>query len=290
MIKYEKLELPKDFSFLLFDAEHPPFYSMGEAYHWHDCFELSYAKSGDGNYDIGNRHYPFEKGELMVINNIEPHRMQAGSQGMNQIIMVFDPSLIWTGSGNLMDFNYIKAFVDRGEGFNNKISKDNPYYEELNHLIFNIEKEYQAKTTGWQLMIKAKLLELLTLLYRHFRSDTTEGENEKRQLLIRLRPVLNKIEEQFLSDLDAASMAAILHVTPQHFSVLFKEAVGMNFIDYIVARRMSHAKDMLITTSLGITEIAYASGFHNLSHFNRKFRQLVGTTPSDFRKSGSVSF
>lgn len=285
IIKYEKIELPNDFPFMLSNVMHAPFESMGDKYHWHDCFELSYAKSGNGRYDFQNRQYTLDKGELMVINNVEPHHMAAGGKGLNQIIIVFDPSLVWSGSKNLLDYNYIKTFVDRGDGFNNKISKDDPYFEEVSKIINDLEEEFKNKTPGWQLMIKARLLELLTLLYRQFRPQNS-GEG-KRHKLIRLSPVLSKIEEEFTSDLTAKDMAHILHVTPQYFSQIFKETIGINFINYIILRRISLAKDKLKTTNIGITEIAYLCGFKNLSYFNETFRENVGMTPKEFRKSSA---
>jgi AraC-like DNA-binding protein len=281
-VVYDLLELPKEFPFVLMDVEHQPFYSMGDKYHWHDCYELSYAKRGSGSYDVEERHYSFKQGELMIINNVEPHRMHVDAEGLNQLVLVFNPSLIWSGSKELLDYEYMKAFVDRGEGFQNKIAQDNPFFEEVNALILDIEKEYQTKQTGWQLMIKAKLLSLLTLFYRHFKSDV--NPIGKRQALMRIQPVFEKIQEQLTASIDSKDMADLLHITPQHFSTVFKEAMGVNFIDFIISRRVGLAKEKLLTTSKGITEIAYESGFHNLSYFNHAFRKITGETPSCYRK------
>lgn len=281
-VVYDLLDLPKEFPFVLMDVEHPPFYTMGDIYHWHDCFELSYAKKGSGSYDVEERHYSFNQGELMIINNIEPHRMQVYAEGLNQLVLVFNPSLIWSGSKNLLDYEYMKAFVDRGEGFHNKIAQDNPYFIEVNNLILDIEKEYKEKQSGWQLMIKAKLLSLLTLFYRHFKSDA--NQIGKRKELMRLQPVINQLQEHLTSPIDSGSMAELLHITPQHFSAIFKKTMGQNFIDYLVSRRIALVKEKLLTTDKGITEIAYECGFHNLSYFNLAFRKNAGETPSSYKK------
>lgn len=283
-IVYDLIKLPDDFPFMMADMELPPFHTMGDSsfYHYHDCFELSFAKSGSGVYEIENRKYDLNQGELMIINNIEPHRMYVGEDGLNQIVIVFNPSLIWSGSKNLLDYDYIKTFVDRQAGFCNKISRDTPYFDEINKLIFEIEAEYTQLQPGWQLMIKAKLLSLLTLLYRHFKSDLTT--NQKRKALLRLQTVLEKIEENFLSPLTVNEMAQILHVTPQHFCVIFKETTGQTFVEYIVSKRIDMVKQMLIDTDKGITQVAYECGFKNLSYFNKVFFKKVGTTPSAYKK------
>lgn len=153
-VKYDLIELPEEFPFELTDMNLPPFYSMGSEYHWHDCFELSYAKSGSGSYDIEDRHYTFNQGELMIINNVEPHRMQVGDRGMNQLVLVFNPQLILMGSNNLLDYEYMKAFVDRGRRVQQQNLKQHPYFADINSLILDIEKEFKERHTGWQLMIK----------------------------------------------------------------------------------------------------------------------------------------
>ncbi len=299
IIEHAIIKLPDDFPFSIYESIHEPLYTMGEVFHWHDCFELSFAKSGSGTYYIEDREYPIEKGEMVVINNVEPHRMQADAGGLTQLIITFNPSLIWSGAKDLLDYNYMKAFIDRGIGFSNKISKNNPYFSDVNKLVLEIDKEYGEKLTGFQLMIKAKLLELLTLLYRHFKSDN--NNQGQRQLLLRMQPVIMKIErnislpyafaneikrsesKKVIERIDSKSYADILHVTPQHFSVLFKDAMGSNFSDYIISRKISLVKEKLLTTNSGITEIALGCGFHNLSHFNLTFKKLTGTTPSEFR-------
>lgn len=282
-IVYDLIKLPDDFPFQITDMILAPFYTMGDSFHYHDCFELSFAKSGSGVYEIENRKYVFDRGELMIINNVEPHRMYVGKEGLNQIVIVFNPLLIWSGSKNLLDYDYIKTFVDRQAGFCNKISNDTPYFDEINRLIIEIEEEYNGKQPGWQLMIKSKLLSLLTLLYRHFKSDLTT--NQKRKGLLRLQAVLGKIEENLLSPLTVKEMAQILHVTPQHFCVIFKETTGQTFIEYIVSKRIDLVKQMLIDTNKGITQVAYECGFKNLSYFNKTFNKKVGLTPSAYKNS-----
>ncbi len=282
IIHYDMIRLPAEFPFMLDDMDLPPYYSMGEACHWHDCFELSYAKSGRGFYEIEDRQYSFGSGELLIINNVEPHRMHVGKEGLRQVVMVFNPSLIWSGAKDMLDYEYLKAFVDRKEGFCNKISEENPYFSEINRIILQIESEYGRQAPGWQLMIKAQLMSLLTLLYRNFRSDTVS--DTRRRALLRLRPVIHRIESSLAEPVRLADMAAMLHVTPQHFCVIFKETTGQTFVDYVRAKRISLAKEAFIHSDGEITQIAYECGFRNLSYFNKVFRETTGMTPSDFRK------
>ena len=285
-ILYDKIPLPSDFPFALSDMKLAPFYSMSEHFHWHDCFELSFVKSGNGVYEVEQRRYEMTEGDLIILNNVEPHRMYVGKEGMNQLVLIFNPSLIWSGTRDQLDYEYIKAFVERRQGFNNHITKTSPYYTQIRALVGTIESEFNGRLPGWRLMIKAQLLTLLTLLYRHFRTDNALDDSQR--ALLRLRPVLHRIEESFSTPVSFKDMADLLHITPRHFCVVFKEGTGQTFTDYLLTKRIAYAGQALSTTDRGITEIAYSSGFRNLSYFNKACRTKTGMTPSQFRRTRSA--
>jgi AraC-like DNA-binding protein len=85
--------------------------------------------------------------------------------------------------------------------------------------------------------------------------------------------------------LSAGSVAAHLGVTPRYVYMLF-EAEGLSFSEFVLAQRLMQAHRMLGAprhSGETISEIAYAAGFGDLSHFNRSFRRRYGCTPSDVR-------
>lgn len=68
------------------------------------------------------------------------------------------------------------------------------------------------------------------------------------------------------------------------FSKTFKRRFGLSFTEYLHSIRINTAKKLLIQTSLYIDDICYECGFNNVSFFNRKFKELAGMTPTEYRK------
>ena len=66
---------------------------------------------------------------------------------------------------------------------------------------------------------------------------------------------------------------------------LYQKTFGMTINDHLTYHRLLHAKRLLITTDISISEIAMESGFQSLSRFNGAFNQATGVAPSTFRKS-----
>lgn len=79
--------------------------------------------------------------------------------------------------------------------------------------------------------------------------------------------------------------------TAEHFNMLlpnlsqfFKEKTGQNILDYSTDFRMEEAKKLLADHKLTLKDISQQVGYYNVSSFIRRFKQLNGITPGDYRK------
>jgi len=68
-----------------------------------------------------------------------------------------------------------------------------------------------------------------------------------------------------------------------HFCRKFKMETGVTFVDYLNCIRIERAKILLRNSSLRVSEIAFEVGFQSLTHFNRTFRKLVRSSPTEYR-------
>jgi AraC-like DNA-binding protein len=84
-------------------------------------------------------------------------------------------------------------------------------------------------------------------------------------------------------DLDLPTLAAAVHLSPKHFSRLFKSVVGVPPMTYLQALRVSRARAALAGTDRSVAMIAAEHGFADAAHLSRAFRQAYGATPSEFR-------
>jgi AraC-like DNA-binding protein len=85
------------------------------------------------------------------------------------------------------------------------------------------------------------------------------------------------------SDLRADSVAAYLGVTPRYVHMLF-EPDGCSFLEYVLVERLARAyRTLRGDATRTVSAVAFATGFGDLSHFNRTFRRQFGRTPTDVR-------
>ncbi|MCY9657908.1 AraC family transcriptional regulator [Paenibacillus chondroitinus] len=90
------------------------------------------------------------------------------------------------------------------------------------------------------------------------------------------------IHQHYRNDLTRDQLAEQLGVSPEHFSRLFKKEKGMSFIDYLLHLRIEKSRELLLLSKSNVHEVAQEVGFQSQYYFSRKFKQLVGVSPSAY--------
>lgn len=88
----------------------------------------------------------------------------------------------------------------------------------------------------------------------------------------------------FCYDLTASNIAEQFHMSASYLSQYFKAKQGITVLDYITNLKMDTAKNLLLTTSLTVSQIAEQIGYANEKTFTRRFKQMMGVTPGEYRK------
>lgn len=91
------------------------------------------------------------------------------------------------------------------------------------------------------------------------------------------------IKEHQADEISLGDVAKAVNTSTFYFCKMFKKTTGLNFTDYLSRVRVEKARNLLLNPNLRISEIAFASGFQSLSHFNRVFRRIAGESPSRYR-------
>ena len=283
---YKPKAFPLDFPFSIKFTDMEPYYCMNHTFHWHNYLEIAFVKHGKGIYYVENRTYEMNEGDIVVINNIEPHYMEVlPPNNMIMPVIMFEPQLIWT-SENLFDYSYMEPFFERSSNFNNRIDSKSQIGQKIFSLLTEIEEEYINKTVGYKLMIKAKLLHIITYLVRHYQdsSRTSESIISKNRKLEKLKKVFDYISQNYSQKIELNTLAELAYMSPNYFSTFFKQSIGFTPIEYINKMRVSKAIEQLRGTDYTVARIAQDCGFTNLANFNKIFKNITETTPVKVRK------
>jgi len=103
----------------------------------------------------------------------------------------------------------------------------------------------------------------------------------------RIKKVYEYIAQNYQEKIKVSEMAQLLHMTETTLSRLIKQRTGRSFIDFLNDYRIGFATRWLTETNQSVAEIAFRSGFYNISNFNRTFKKSKGCTPGEYRGSFS---
>jgi AraC family transcriptional regulator, arabinose operon regulatory protein len=98
-----------------------------------------------------------------------------------------------------------------------------------------------------------------------------------------VRQALDYLRRNFAKPLSVAELARTAGLSPSHFSALFRAATGGGVVEYTKRLRMARARELLMTSSRDIGDIAEAVGYTDAFYFSRQFRTVHGCSPSDYR-------
>ena len=111
-----------------------------------------------------------------------------------------------------------------------------------------------------------------------------DTQNPRRhQLDERVLAVLEHIDAHLATDLDAAELARVAHLSPSRLSHLFTAQVGTSLARYVEAQRLELAARLLEMTPEPVADIAGRVGFRDPLYFSRRFRTLRAVSPSEHR-------
>jgi two-component system response regulator YesN len=100
-----------------------------------------------------------------------------------------------------------------------------------------------------------------------------------------LRPAIDFMDANYDRAVTLAEIAKASHLSISRLAHIFKEQMGITIIDYLTGVRIERAKQLLLATNQSCTEICFAVGYNNQSYFTRTFKEIVGMTPRQFRRS-----
>ena len=91
-----------------------------------------------------------------------------------------------------------------------------------------------------------------------------------------------------LVKLELKHLCGYIHLQKAYLCTVFKNHMQMSIGEYIRLYRVNIAKNLLLETEHKAEDIAAMSGFYDIHHFSRTFKQIVGINPSEFRKNNNV--
>ncbi len=149
--------------------------------------------------------------------------------------------------------------------------------------MFELIQIYSSKRAGFELLCKARLLDLLYDIFNQFENPgyTNTQQNHKHISVIK-----DYIDNNFTQIITLDSLSKQFHINKFTLLRLFKACYSQGIISYYRNKRAEFAKTLLKTTKLSIASIGSQLSFTDVYSFSRFFKTYAGCSPKEYRKNG----
>jgi len=116
---------------------------------------------------------------------------------------------------------------------------------------------------------------------------STSVDEQHLRDLARLRRVRDRIDRDYAQPLNVEALASGVNMSAGHLSREFRAAYGESPYSYLMTRRIERAMALLRRADVSVTEACFAVGCSSLGTFSTRFGELVGMSPSTYRREAS---
>jgi AraC-like DNA-binding protein len=254
-------------------------------WHYHDEYELHQIVATSGKAFVGDWIGPFQPGHVVLCGPRLPHNWisfdlpEGGVPRRDQVIQ-FAHEPLARAAQHVPELAEVMPMLER--------SRQGIEFFGVSELA---DRHWQAVKQSRGLQRFAAFCAYLADLarcndYRLLSSVRLQGEDDDSGLE-QVNAVVDRVIRDIAQPLSAAVLAGELGMSESRFSRFFRRATGNTFTGFVTRVRVQRACQLLMETDHPVSHICYVVGFNNLANFNRRFLQLKGMTPSEFRREAA---
>ena len=257
-------------------------------WHFHDEYELHLITSTSGKAFVGDWIGPFQPGHLVLCGPRLPHNwisfdLPEGGVAERDLVIQFRHEPIEQAAAIVAELAEVMPLLERarhGIEFFGISERGRDHWLSVKH------SRGLARFAAF-----CDFLADLTRCtdYRLLSNVQMQGQDDDAGLE-QINAIVDRITGDLAEPLLASTVAGELGMSESRFSRFFRRATGNTFTDFVNLVRVNRACQLLMETDRQVTRICYEVGFNNVANFNRRFREIKGMTPSEFRHQADHRF
>lgn len=248
--------------------------------HQHEEIQFSYIVEGEGTLIVGDTVNYYKKNSVLVIGSNIPHVFKSdvkSSTSSQMLSIFFTRNSFGVDFFQLEELKEIQKFFKRAKHGFKITSKQN----KMKNLFIQLEEASKLN----RFLILLQLLKIAsTTNYKSLSSfiyDKKYSDNEGQ----RMQNVFDFTMNNFDKEITLDTISKVANMTKNAFCKYFKKRTNKTYVQFLNEFRIEYAYKLILSKEdISITNIAFQSGFNNISNFNRQFKVVKKISPSEFRK------
>lgn len=247
-------------------------------HHW-NSWEMSYIISGEGRRVLGDTEETFREGEVVLVVPEMPHQWvfdpdKTDRDGnIENITISFSPDLLRRLSGVVPELCQLAEWY---EHLDTSVKFKPSECEKIGAVLRRMEHESAAERV-------MSLLQMLIAIHRDRNFMVAGRFAAPCSVEEKIKKIEVYISCNYNHDFSIDLLAKHVGMNRSSLCTMFKRRTGETIVEHLLNHRIKIAQYLLASTSESISSCCYSSGFNDVPHFNRTFKQIVGMTPGEYR-------
>ncbi len=252
----------------------------------HDgCLEVLLVQEGTVTVRTSMCVFDAQAGDLVFLSP-DMVRTVTAHGGHAKVRYVYFSASLFDGVSESIERDLLYMFLTQLRTRDNRVKPNQLGYRTLRTTLENCYDEFLSKELCYTLRIRGMLTMMMAELLSTY-SNRRENDRMVYHNVLRLRPTLTYIAENYHSRISVGDLAEQILVTPDYYTKLFRDSIGKTTVDYINCERINHGMILLLETDLSVGEIAEKIGLGSGNYFSKLFKAIVGVSPLAYRKGST---
>lgn len=257
-------------------------------WHYHDEYELHLIVATSGKAFVGDWIGQFQPGHLVLTGPRLPHNwismdLAGGGVAVRDRVIQFPHAPLAQAAAAMPELAEVLPLLERAR-----------HGIEFFGLAERAEAHFERIKAARGLRRMAEFLDFLCDLarspdFRLLSAVQLQGSGDDGSA-DSINTLVNRITDDVANAPAMAEVAAELGMSESRFSRFFRKATGNTFTDFVNRVRVNRACQLLMESDRLVTHICYEVGFNNVANFNRRFLEVKGMTPTEFRRQAEHRF
>lgn len=254
-------------------------------WHWHDEMHFYVVNKGSVIVHVNSIQSCLLPEEGILINSGSLHMVKPNSQGENSIITIFvHPRLFSSFQGSIIERKYVKPYLKDGAFSFLVLRKEELWQIAVLERLAKIYDIFGRTYPFFELDTALLLGGIWKSIISHIPSDDDNTPVETKYNDERLKTLLSYVHKHYAEKLTLEKIAETINLSPNECCRFFKRNMAQTLFEYIIDYRITKGSELLFLGNKSVQEIAYLSGFGDVSYFITKFKNKTGYTPKEFQK------
>jgi AraC-like DNA-binding protein len=260
-------------------TEHP-LSSIKVDFHLHDEYEIMLFLSGGLRYFIEKKSYDLVPGDILLMRPGEIHKPTFTTDDTYERIVCSVPGDVFSKLST-EKHTLDNCFTKRPHGEKNRLNSTDDEKNELSALFEKLFLLGSIPQPWRPQLILATFIEIMVKINRISADETRSSPSYLQHR--KLKPILDYIDTNLENELSLDTLQKKFYITGSYLCQIFKQTTGSTLHEYIVYKRISRAKQLLLKGE-SASHASYKSGFSDYSNFVRAFRKVTGYSPREYLK------